>query len=419
MHLPREIILSHTRSLSVDRGLRHVADTILFARLALGAMQSGQVKHHLYLLKHPLSSRLCNYTTTVSLSLLYFQTFHSAISLEWTQIGEEEACRAECSLKDKATAFVLRLLTNLRQIEIDFSPFNYLRPRETWQWWPRTIAALKEIGSTADGASRPFVRALALHAIRPPMDSLLGQVLTAFLPNLSALVLATDSNYIYKVNSADFADSWTSIQRHATNLTTLVVSGVPVTAPDGPWACAQSLRSLDITAAPALTPTCVYELICQFPALRDVTLRSIRRTFASALPPRDGSDVSTSPQPPAGVVNSLTHPGSAVVANPRPRNPISLQNLSLSSLDIDFVAALSSFGTTTLRLQAIHRSTTLLYLLKQPSAFVGLSRLIVGNEEEMVGGIFGWLGAKETDELKALCKERGWSFDDERFSGTK
>lgn len=326
----------------------------------------------------------------------------------------------ECTQKDDATASVLRLLTTLLQIEVDFSPFSHVRRRDTWEWWPKTIAALEDLGRTADGTSRPFIRALALHALRPSMDPLLDQLLAAFLPNLSALVLATDSNYTYKAHKEDFVASWTSIQLYAANLTTLVVSGVPVPAAEWPWACAQSLRSLDITAAPALAPTLAYELICQLPALCTVTLRSIRLEFASTLPPRDGLDTSTCTRPPAGVVGSPTTPASSVDAHTRqPRNAISLHTLSLSSLDIDFVAALSPLGTNTLRLQMIHRSAALLPLLKQPRAFVGLSRLIVGNEEGMAGGIFGWLGAKETEELKAVCKERGWAFQDERFSGTR
>ena len=414
-HLTREIILSHARSLSVDRGLRHVADRILFARLALGAMRPMQVQHHLSLLEDPLSSRLRNYTTTVSLSLV-FAWRRQHYWEEW----DEGASRLECSRKDDATASILRLLTGLLQIEIDFPPFYPVRQRETWQWWPKTVAALDELGRAADGTSRPFIRALALHAIRPPMDALLGQILTACLPNLSALVLATSSDHIYKVNDADFVASWTSIQLYATNLATLVVSGVPVTAPNGSWACAQSLRSLDITAAPDLTPTLVYELICQLPALCTVTLRSIRLGFASTPPPKDGVGVSTYTRPSQGVVGSPTTAGSSLNTNTtRARNAISLRNIALSSLDIDFVAALSCFRTNALHLQEIHRSTTLLQLLKQSSAFVGLSRLTVGNEEEMAGPPFGWLDAKETEELKAICKERGWAYEDERFSGTK
>ena len=414
-HLTREIILSHARSLSVDRGLRHVADTILFARLALGAMRPMQVQHHLSLLENPLSSRLRNHTTTVSLYLGFaWRGYH--YWEEW----DEEASRVECGRRDDATASVLRLLTGLRQIEIDFPPVYPVRQRETWQWWPKTVAALDELGRTADGTSRPFIRALALHAIRPPMDPLLGQILTAVLPNLSALVLATSSDRIYKVSDADFVASWTAIQLYATKLATLVVSGVPVTAPNGPWACAQSLRSVDITAAPALTPTLVRELICQLPALCNVTLRSIRLGFASTPPPIDGVGVSTYTQPSPGVVGSPTTPGSSLSANTtRARNTISLQNITLSSLDVDFVVALSCFRTNSLHLQVIHRSTTLLHLLKQSSTFVGLSRLTVGNEEEMAGPPFGWLGVNETEELKAICKERGWAYEDERFSGTK
>ena len=414
-HLTREINLSHSRFRSVNRELRHVADTILFARLALGAMSLSQVQHHLSLVQNPFSSRLRNYTTTVSLSLVFGPSFHA-----WV---DEATVRLECSQKDEATASVLRLLTNLSQIELTFLPFNTPRRRETWQWWPRTIAALEEVGSSADGTSRPFIRSLALHAIRPSMDHLLGRVLKALVPNLNVLVLATDSNYTYTANGADFVASWTSIQLYATALTTLIVSGVPVTAPIGLWAFLPSLRSLDITSAPALTPGLAYRLICQFPALRNVTLRSIRLRFGSTLPPRDNPDVSPRIELPTGVIDTPTSaPESSSSVDPsitRPRNSISLHSLSLCSLDIDFVAALSALGTSTLHLQVIHRSTTLLHLLKQSSAFVGLSRLVVENEEGMAGGIFGWLGARETEELKAVCKERGCTFEDERFSKTR
>ena len=58
-------------------------------------------------------------------------------------------------------------------------------------------------------------------------------------------------------------------------------------------------------------------------------------------------------------------------------------------------------------------------LLKQPSAFINLSRMVVENEEGITGRVFGWLGAKETEELRAVCKERGCTFEDERFSGTR
>lgn len=385
-------------------------------------MSLVEVQHHLSLLENPLSSRLCNYTTTVSLSFAF-----------WTSspVWGEEPTYQMCSQKDEATASILRHLKNLSQIELDFLPFSSLRRTDGWQRWPKTIAALEEIGShssAADGTPRPFIRALALHAIRPPMDHLIGQILDALVPNLNALVLATDSNHIYKANNVDFVASWTSIQLYATDLATLVVSGVPLTMPNGSWACSQSLRSLDITSAPALTPTLAYELICQFPSLRNVTLRSIRLRLVSTLPPRDSSDVSTRTKLSAGGTGTgtITSTGatsdSSLNANTtvtRPRNPISLQNLSLSSLDIDFVGALSSLGTATLHLQVIHRSTTLLHLLKQPSAFLGLSRLVVGNEEGMMGRVYGWLGANETEELKTICKERGCTFEDERFSGTR
>ena len=331
-----------------------------------------------------------------------------------------------CGQKDKATASVLKLLTNLSQIELDFLSFSTPRRIDGWQWWPRTVATLEEIGRSADGTSRPFIRALALHAIRPSMDHLTGQILNALVPNVSALVLATDSNHIYKATDVDFVASWTSIQLYATSLATLVVSGVPVTAPNGSWACSRSLRSLDITAAPALTPMRAYELICQFPALRNVTLRSIRLRFGSTLPPRDNPDVSTRTNLPTDDIDNNSTGGTGTTSDspldantPRPRNSISLQNLSLASLDIDFVAALSSLGTTTLHLHVVHRSTTLLHVLKQPSAFVGLRRLVVGNEEGVMGRVFGWLGAKETEELRAICKERGCTFEDERFSGTR
>ena len=398
-------------------------------------MSPDEVQHHLSLLENPLSSRLCNYTTTVSLSLASWTS-----STTWEHENEDESPCLVCSQKDEATASILHRLTNLSQIELDFLSFRTPRQTEGWQWWPKTIATLEEIGrsrSSSDGTARPFIRALALHAIRPSMDHLISQILNALMPNLNALVLATDSNHIYKADNVGFIASWTSIQRYATNLSTLVVSGVPLTAPNGSWACSQSLRTLDITSAPDLTPTFVYEFICQFPALRNVTLRSVRLRFGSTLPPRDRPDGSTRTNLSTGGTGTSTGTGTGIVigtgatsdssfdANTtsttatRPRNPISLQSLSLSSVDIDFVAALSSLGTTTLHLQVIYRSTTLLHLLKQPSAFVGLSRLVVGNEEGMTGRVFGWLGAKETEELRAVCKERGCTFEDERFSGTR
>ena len=416
----RKIHLSRSNHFSVNRELRHVVDTILFARLALGAMSLDGVQHHLSLLENPLSSRLCNYTTTVSLSLA-----------SWTSspFWGDEPTRQMCSQKDEATASILQHLTNLAQIELDFLPFSSPRRIDGWQWWPKTIAALEEIrrhSSAADNTPRPFIRALALHAIRPSMDHLIGQILNALVPNLNALVLATDSNHIYKANNVDFAASWTSIQQHATDLVTLVVSGVPLTTPNGSWACSQSLRSLDITSAPSLTPTLAYELICQFPSLRNVTLRSIRLRLVSTLPPRESSDIYTRTKSSTHGTGTGTGTGptsdSSLNANTtttRPRNPISLQTLSLSSLDIDFVAALSFLGTTTLHLQVIHRSKTLLHILKQPSAFIGLSRLVVGNEEGMTGRVYGWLGANETEELRTICKERGCTFEDERFSGTR
>ena len=383
-------------------------------------MSLDEVQHHLSLLENPLSSRLRNYTTTVSLSLASWTS-----SPAW---GEEPTCQM-CGQKDEATASILQHLTNLSQIELDFLPFSTPRRTDGWQWWPKTVAALEEIGSrssAADGTPRHFIRALALHAIRPSMDYLIGQLLKALVPNLNALVLATDSNHIYKANNVDFVASWTSIQLYATDLTTLVVSGVPLTTPNGSWACSQSLRSLDISSAPALTPTIAYELICQFPALRNVTLRSIRLRLVSTLPPRDSSDASARTKLSTHGTGIVTGAGatsdsslSANTTTTRPLNSISLQTLSLSSLDIDFVAALACLGTTTLHLQVIHRSKTLLHLLKQPSAFVGLSRLVVGNEEGMMGRVFGWLGAKETEELRTICKERGCTFEDERFSGTR
>ena len=380
-------------------------------------MRLYEVHHHLILLENPLSSRLCNYTTTVSLSLA------ARIPSPIWEGEDESAIRLMCGQKDKATASILKLLTNLSQIELDFLSFSTPRRIDGWQWWPKTVATLEEIGRSADGTSRPFIRALALHAIRPSMDHLTGQILNALMPNVNALVLATDSNHVYKATDVDFVASWTSIQRYAANLATLVVSGVPVTAPNGSWACSQSLRNLDITSAPALTPALAYELICQFPALRNVTLRSIRLRFGSTLPPRDNPDVSTCTNLPTNVIGKSstgTTSDSPLDANtPRLRNSISLQNLSLASLDIDFVAALSSLGTTTLHLQVVHRSTSLLHVLKQPNAFVGLRRLVVGNEEGMMGRVFGWLGAKETEELRAICKERGCTFEDERFSGTR
>jgi hypothetical protein len=387
-------------------------------------MSLDGVQHYRSLLENPLSSRLCNYTTTVSLSLAA-----RTRSLDWGEV--DDAC-VVCSQKDEATASILKLLTNLSQIELDLLSFSTPgRIVDGWQWWPKTIATLvEEIGCStdadadADGGTsrrRPFIRALALHAIRPSMDPLIAQILTALTLNLNALVLATDSNHIYKANDGDFVASWASIQRYAANLATLVVSGIPVTAPNGSWACSRSLRNLDITSAPALTPTLAYEFICQFPALRNVTLRSIRLKPPS---PRDNPDVSTRTMLPAADVDATT---------PRPfRNSISLQNLSLASLDIDFAIALSSLGTTTLHLQVIHRSsssssssgsspTLLLHLLKQPGAFVGMSRLVVGNNSDGGGRrvLFGWLGAKETEELRAICKERGCTFEDERFSGTR
>ena len=368
-------------------------------------MSTAQVLHHLSLLKNPFSGRLRNYTTTVSISLYCWQPS------VW---AGEEGCYSEDTQKDEATASILRLLTNLSQIEINFPPFSVRRWSEPWAAWAKTIAALEESGSAADGASRPFIRAIALHAIRPSMDPLLGRLLRAVAPNLNALVLPTDSNHIYKAKDADFAACWAAIHLHAANLATLVISGVPVTTPDGPWACAQSLRSLDIASPPGLTPKLAYELICQFPGLRNVALQSIRLRIASILPPRDAPYISTYTGLPIG---TPTTPEASVGAETmRTQSPISLQSLSLSSLDIDFVAALTSLGTTTLHLQVIHRSTTLLHLLKQPSAFVGLSRMVVGNEEGMQGGIFGWLGSEEMEELKAVCKERGCTFEDERFS---
>ena len=387
-------------------------------------MSLDVVRHYLSLLENPLSSRLRNHTTTVSLSLAPWTP-----ALVWADGGDDEGTlRLVCSHKDKATASILKLLTNLSQIELDLPPFRTPRRPDSWQWWPETIAALEEIGcSAADGTSRPFIRALALHAVRPSMDDLIGQILKALVPNLSALVLATDSNHIHKADDVDFVASWSAIQLYAANLATLVVSGIPVPAPNASWACSRSLRDLDITWAPALTPAHAYEFICQFPALRNVTLRSIRIRIGSTLPPRDNLNVSTRTTLPNGVIGTTSD--SSLDANTlpgRPRTSISLQNLSLSSLDIDFAIALSSLGTTTLHLQVIHRSTAfLLHLLKQPHAFVGLSRLVIGNHEEgmMMGRgnrrvLFGWLGAKETEELKAVCKERGCAFEDERFSGT-
>ena len=388
-------------------------------------MSLDEVQHHLSLLENPLSSRLCNYTTTVSLSLASW-----ASSATWEHEDEDESPCSVCSQKDEATASVLRRLTNLSQIELDFLSFRTPGRADGWQWWPKTITTLEEIGrsrSSSGGTTRPFIRALALHAIRPSMDHLIGQILNALIPNLNALVLATDSNHIYKADNVGFVASWASIQRYATNLATLVVSGVPVNAPNGSWACSQSLRTLDITSAPDVTPTFAYEFICQFPALRNVILRSVRLRFGSTLPPRDIPDISSRTKLSTRGTGTGTNATSdspldantTSTTTTRPRNPISLQNLSLSSVDIDFVAALSSLGTTTLHLQVIYRSATLLHLLKQPSAFVGLSHLVIENEDGMTGRVFGWLGAKETEELRAICKERGCTFEDERFSGTR
>jgi hypothetical protein len=370
-------------------------------------MALAEIQHHLSLLENPLSSRLCRYTTTVALSLDYRTRAY--------QHWEDDAAVVECSQKDEAAASILKLLVNLSQVELNFPPFDPRSKTETWQWWPQTTTVLGGLGRAAaavDGVPRPFIRALALHAVRPPMDHLIAQILAALAPNLSALVLATDANYIYKSRDADFGASWAAIQQHATQLATLVVSGVPVAAQDGPWACSRSLRSLDITSAPGLTPTLAHALICQFPSLRSVALRSIRLGFGAALPPRDPPGVSRGPAPPTAAASS------GVLATP-PRNPVALQDLTLSSLDIDFVAALSALGTAALHLQDIHRSKTLLHILKQPRAFLGLGCMVVGNEGEMNRGIFGWLGAEETEELRAVCKERGCIFEDERFSRTR
>lgn len=421
-NLTREINHSLPRFLSVNRELRRVVDTILFARLPLGAMSVHEVQHHLSLLENPLSSRLCNYPTTVSLSLASW-----LMPRDWEGDTTGQAlCRQKGRQKDETTASILKLLTNLSQIELDILPFNPLGRFIKWQWWDETIAALEEIARAADGVSRPFIRALALHAIRPALDEIMAHMLGALVPNLNALVLATDSGYTYNAKDVDFVASWTAIRLRATNLATLVVSGVPVLTAIEPWACSQSLRSLDITSAPGLTPTLAHALICQFPALRSVTLRSIRLRFGSTFPPRDGPGVSpgTKMLPDLGglrISPATTLAESSVDANANtltcPWNPpISLQTLSLSSLDIDFVAGLSSLGTATLHLQVIHRSTTLLHLLKRPNTFVGLCRLVVGNEDRMTRGVFGWLGPEQTEELRAICKERGCTFEDERFS---
>ena len=224
------------------------------------------------------------------------------------------------------------------------------------------------------------------------MDHPIDQIYNALMPNLNALVLATDSNHIFKADSVDFVASWTSIQRYTTNLAILIVSGVPLTAPNGSWVCSQSLRTLDITSAPGLT--CMSSSVNSslsvmslygLPGL-DLALHFHLETVLMSLHVQNCQLVALALAPSLALVRPRTprrkYDDYYYHSSPQSQFPTtSLPFLSRYRFRRHTIPPRNDHAPSSSHLSEYD----LVNLLKQPSTFIGLSQLVVGNEGGMTG----------------------------------